>query len=154
MYREKLTALPPEALFVAIHQMLQDGYDAEFTVTGNSMWPLLAHGRDCVTLRKAGDCPLKKGDIVLLQTERGYLLHRVTRLKNGMLQTTGDYNCYRDEYVAVRCVLGRVVRFTRKGKRVSCNNPLYRFGSWLWRVLFPVRPLLLRLLFLFRRRAL
>ena len=62
---------------------------------------------------------LKKGDIVLLQTERGYLLHRVTRLKNGMLQTTGDYNCYRDEYVAVRCVLGRVVRFTRKGKRVS-----------------------------------
>jgi MoaA/NifB/PqqE/SkfB family radical SAM enzyme len=84
----------------------------------------------------------------------GYLLHRVTQLKNGMLQTTGDYNCYRDEYVAVQCVVGRVVRFIRKGKCVSCNNPAYRFGSWIWRVLFPVRPLLLRFLFLFRRRAL
>ena len=145
--------LPPNELFAAIDQLLQDGYDAEFTVTGNSMWPMLAHGRDSVTIRKPGDFPIKKGDVVLLQTERGYLLHRVTRLKNGMLQTTGDYNCYRDDYVTAQCVLGTVVCFTRKGKQVSCTDPFYRVCSWLWRLLFPLRPLLLRLLAFFRRRT-
>ena len=149
---EELTFLPPDALFASVCQMLQEGYDAEFTVTGNSMWPFLAHGRDCVTLRKAEAASLKKGDIVLLQTQTGYLLHRITRLKNGMLQTTGDYNCYRDDLVPAGMVLGRVVCFTRKGKQVFCANPLYRFSSYLWRVLFPLRPVLLRCLFWLRRR--
>lgn len=154
MKREKLTFLPQEELFSAVVQMLQEGYDAEFTVAGNSMWPLLAHGRDRVTLRKAEAASLKKGDIVLLQTQWGYLLHRITRMKNNMLQTTGDYNCDRDGFVPVENVLGRVVRFTRKGKQISCRNVIYRFCSWLWRVLFPVRPFVLWLWFRIRRRAL
>ena len=153
MKSKERSLLPPKELFTAVHQLLQDGYDAEFTVTGNSMWPLLAHGRDSVTLRKAEVSSLKKGDIVLLQTERGYLLHRITGFKNGMLQTTGDYNCYRDDYVSAQCVLGTVVCFTRKGKQVSCSDPLYKVCNWLWRLLFPIRPLLLRVLFWLRRRA-
>ena len=153
MKSKDLTLLPPEELFAAVQELLQEGYDAEFTVTGNSMWPFLAHGRDRVILRAIGDEPLKKGDIVLVQTERGYLLHRITGLKNGMLQTTGDYNCYHDGYVAAQYVLGKVVRFIRKGKQISCNDLLYRFSSRIWRLLFPVRPLLLRLLLQRRRRA-
>lgn len=151
MKSKNLTFLPPEALFGAVHQLLQEGYDAEFTVTGNSMWPLLAHRRDSVTLRQVETRLLKKGDIVLLQTDGSYRLHRITGRKRGLLQTTGDCNCYRDDYVAPQCVLGRVVSFTRKGKQVSCQNPLYRCSSWLWRVSFPIRPLLLRFLSLFRR---
>lgn len=153
MNMENVTLIPPDDLFAAVCQMLQEGYDAEFIVTGNSMWPLLAHGRDCVTLRKAEGFSLKKGDIVLLQTQTGYLLHRITRLKNGMLQTTGDFNCHRDEFVPAGNVLGRVVCFTRKGKRVSCSSLLYRLYSWLWQGLYPVRPCLLRLLFRLRRRT-
>lgn len=153
MKSKERSLLPPKELFTAVYQLLQDGYDAEFTVTGNSMWPLLAHGRDSVTLRKAEVSSLKKGHIVLLQTERGYLLHRITGFKNGMLQTTGDYNCYRDDYVSAQCVLGTVVCFTRKGKQVSCSDPLYKVCNWLWRLLFPIRPLLLRVLLWLRRRA-
>lgn len=154
MESKKLALLPPEELFAAVYQLLQDGYDVEFTVTGNSMWPFLAHGRDRVTLRRMGEISPKKGDIVLLQTGHGYLLHRITRLENGMLQTTGDRNCYRDDLVSVEKILGRVVFFTTKGKQISCSNPLYRLCSWLWRVLFPIRPFLLRLLFKIRRRKL
>ena len=153
MKMENVTLLPPDDLFAAVFQMLQEGYDAEFTVTGNSMWPFLAHGRDCVTLRKADGFPLKKGDIVLLHTEHGYLLHRITRLKNGMLQTTGDHNCYRDAFVPAGNVVGRVVCFTRKGKQISCSNSLYKLCSWLWQVLFPARPFLLRLWSRLRRRT-
>ena len=114
--------LPPEELFGAIAQTLNEGYDAEFMVIGNSMCPFLCNQRDSVTLRRVGDEPLKKGDIVLLKTENGYLLHRITRLKKGILQTTGDHNCYRDEYASTECVVGRVVRFKRKGKQVLCTN--------------------------------
>ena len=154
MNKKDLTQLTSEDLFSAVQQLLQDGYDVEFTVTGNSMWPLLAHRRDSVTLGKAESQQLKKGDIVLLQTKSGYLLHRITGLKKGLLQTTGDHNCYRDDYVQIQSVLGRVVSFQRKGKQVSCSDPLYRCSSWLWRVLYPVRPLLLRFLPLLRRKTL
>lgn len=34
-------------------QMLQEGYDTEFTVAGNSMWPLVTHERDCVPLQQS-----------------------------------------------------------------------------------------------------
>lgn len=154
MKMENVTLIPSDDLFAAVCQMLQEGYDAEFTVTGNSMWPLFAHGRDRVTVRRVGDAPLKKGDIVLLQTEHRYLLHRITRIKNGMVQTTGDHNCYHDDFVYVENILGRVVCFTRKGKQVSCHNLLYRLCSWLWWVSFPARPLLLRVWSQFRRRTL
>ena len=152
MKMENVTLLPPEELFAAVDQLLQEGYDAEFTVTGNSMWPLLTHGRDQVCLRAVGQTPLKKGDIVLLRARQGYLLHRITRLKNGMVQTTGDGNCYRDEFVAEEKVLGRVTAFTRKGKQVSCSDPLYKLSSWVWRILYPVRPWLRWLLRRRRRR--
>lgn len=153
MERKELTLLPPEELFSAMQQMLEAGFDAEFTVTGNSMWPFLRHGRDRVTLRKAETASLKKGDVVLLQTEHGYLLHRITHIKKDHLQTAGDKNCYYDGYVPVRNVLGRAVGFTRKDRYISCGDPLYRFISFFWRVLFPFRPLILRLLYHSRRRV-
>ncbi|MBR4867948.1 MAG: hypothetical protein IKU10_02230, partial [Clostridia bacterium] len=77
---------------------------------------------------------------------------RITRLKYPMLQTTGDANCHRDDRMPVENVLGRVVCFTRKGTPISCHHRFYRLGSWLWRISFPIRPLLLWLLFRMRRR--
>ncbi len=151
MKKENMTLLSPDDLFSAVFQLLQEKYDAEFTVTGNSMWPLWAHGRDQVTLRSVQDVPLRKGDIVLLYTGHRYRLHRITRLKDGMVQTTGDSNCYHDEFVSAETILGRVVCFTRKGKQISCSNQVYRIYSWFWRVLFPVRPFLLWLFIQIRR---
>lgn len=138
--------ISPEELFEPMLSLLQEGYDAEFTVTGNSMWPFLRHKRDKVTIRREAATFLRKGDIVLLRTEQGYLLHRITRRKGDMLQTTGDRNCYRDAYAETSCVLGKVVTFTRKGKVISCKDPLYRLIGWLWCAMYPVRPLILCLL--------
>jgi len=154
MKSESVVLLPPDEMFGEMSRLLKEGYDAEFTVTGNSMWPLLRHKRDCVTLRGIGDKSLKKGDIVLLKAGQGYLLHRITRIRKNMIQTTGDHNCYHDEFVSIQCVLGRVVCFTRKGKQVFCTNPLYRLSSGLWRLSFPVRSFVLRILCWRRRRQL
>lgn len=152
MKRKDLNLLPPEEMFSVVSQLLSEGYDVEFTVTGNSMWPLLASVRDRVTLRKAPENSLKKGEIVLLKGKHGYLLHRIARIKGAEVQTFGDGNCYYDEYEPADAVIGRVVSFNRKGRQVSCDNPLYRLSSFLWRVFFPLRPVLLRILYRFRRR--
>ena len=153
MKTKEVTLISPEELFGEISQLLQDGLDAEFTVVGNSMWPFLASRRDKVTLRKAEIGSLKKGDIVLFKTEDRYFLHRITKLKNRVFQTTGDSNCYHDNFVLTENVLGRVVSFTRKGKQIHCGNGFYKFISTVWRILFPIRPVLMRILLLLRRRA-
>ncbi|MBQ6701825.1 MAG: hypothetical protein IJN17_02610 [Clostridia bacterium] len=153
MITKELELLSPEDLLGAVVQLLEEGYDAEFTVTGTSMWPLLAHGRDRVTLRKTVASDVRKGDIVLYRAEQGYLLHRVMKAKKGVIKTAGDYNCYYDKEVSADCVLGKAVGFTRKGKHVLCSSLLYRMSSFVWRVMYPLRPLLLRLLLKFRRRS-
>ena len=141
------TQLPPEELFGAAEQLLQDGYDASFTVTGNSMWPFLAHGRDQVTLHALGDRPVKTGDILLFcPEEERYLLHRVLHTRGGVFRTAGDSNCFFDGTFSVNCVIGRVTAFSRKGRPVSCEGIAYRLCSRVWMWLFPVRRPLLRLL--------
>lgn len=152
MNTKNLTLLPPEALFEAVSQLLDEGYDAEFTVTGNSMLPLLCHGRDSVVLRRP-DSPLRRGDIILCKAKQGFLLHRVMKTKKDAVRTAGDHNCYLDEYVSSQDVLGRVIGFTRKGKYVSCKSLPYRLSSFVWRIFFPFRPLLLRLLTFVKRRT-
>lgn len=136
--------VPARELFDQVSQLLEQGYEADITVTGNSMWPLLAHGRDRVVLRKQ---PPKNGDIVLFCPVEGkYLLHRINRLKNGRFRTAGDGNCFHDGSFPVSCIVGTAVAIVRKGKRKEANSLGLRLWSSLWRRLFPARKLLLRLL--------
>ena len=152
MNEKKLTLLPSDELFDSICQLLSEGYDAQFTVTGNSMWPFFAHERDRVTLRSVPCTTLKKGDIVLYRAKHGYLLHRIMRIKHDFVQTAGDHNCYLDEPVSQSIIIAKVVSFTRKEKEISCQNLSYRLISFFWRIFFPIRPILLRILFCFIRR--
>lgn len=151
MERTDPVLLPPEELFSAVEELLEQGLDAEFTVTGNSMWPLLKSGRDTVTLR-ALDSPLKKGDLILFSPVKGrYLLHRVTRLEKNAFESTGDANLSSDGVFPTTCILGRVILIHRKEKRISCKNFWYRFSVWVWMGLVPVRKPLLKILRFFAR---
>ena len=132
--------------FEEIRRMLDQGLNASFTVTGNSMWPLLVHRRDQVVLKKV-NTPLKKGDIILFMPAEGrYLLHRIQKISQGKIQTIGDACCTLDGEFDSETVLGKVVSFTRKGKTHSCRALWYRIYSWLWRILLPLRRPLLKIL--------
>lgn len=132
--------------FEEIRRMLDQGLDASFTVTGNSMWPLWAHRRDRVVLKKV-NTPLKKGDIVLFTPAEGrYMLHRIQKISNGKIQTIGDACCTLDGEFDPETVLGKVVSFTRKGKTHSCHALWYRIYSRLWLILLPLRRPLLKIL--------
>lgn len=145
--QEEKRRISSDALFSAIAELLAEHRQAVFTVTGMSMWPFLCHGRDQVVVEACDPKMLKKGDIVLLQTVLGnYLLHRLTKLDGNRFETTGDGNCFRDGWFDHACVRARVVTLLRKGRRIDCHAFLWKLIFRFWMLLFPVRPLLLRLL--------
>lgn len=147
MIQPSFTRIPAQELFDHIGQLLDEGYEAAFTVTGNSMWPLLRHGRDRVVLENCKNNPIKKGDVVLFSPAPGrYLLHRVDWRQGALLRTSGDGNNYRDGTFPDRCVIGKAVSFVRKGKVISCKQISYRMYSCVWLALFRFRPLLLHIL--------
>lgn len=70
--------------------LINQGKDVRFTVTGSSMNPFLIHMRDSVIISKPVE-PFKKGDIVFFQRENGqYVMHRIHHIKKGMLYIIGD----------------------------------------------------------------
>lgn len=134
-------------LFSAMEELLAQGRQAAFVVTGMSMWPLLCHGRDRVVVEQCDPTALCKGDIVLLQTPLGnYLLHRVTKIQGDLIQTTGDGNCFRDGFFPRSCVKAQVVQVVRRGKVIPCSAFRWRLVFALWMQLYPFRGTLLSLL--------
>ncbi len=146
-YSTEKTKIHSEILFSAVCGELRQGRKASFTVTGISMWPFLAHDRDQVIIAACDPASLKVGDIILFQTPlKNYMLHRVTGLKTGLFETTGDGNCFRDGWFPSPCLRGRVETIVRKGNKIDCNSLRWRTLFSLWMFLFPVRRQLLRLL--------
>jgi len=78
------------------------------------------------------------GDIVLVESQRGLLAHRVTAIFRGGLQTWGDWNRHPDTVCPFSRVKGRCVLVVRKGQPISMDWPLMRVFN---RVLAFVLPL-------------
>lgn len=139
--------LPNDVFCPAINEMLSEGLDVEFTVSGNSMWPLLKHGRDKITLTQYKGETIKKGDIILFEAlPSKYLLHRVTRVSEANFETTGDRNTFRDGTFHKDCIIGKAVKITRKGKCRKIKSPLIRLYSFFWMNTYPLRKPILKAL--------
>ena len=106
---------------------------------GESMRPLIRKGRDPVTIVPVRG-EMKKGDVVLFTLGDGrYVVHRVWRLREGLVRTLGD-NCVNPEPWFPRAqVLGQVVRFSRNGHAFRLDTPAARAFGRVWMVLVPMR---------------
>ena len=139
-------------LFPAIEELLAEGRQAAFTVTGMSMWPLLCHGRDQVVVEACQPDLLRRGDIILLQTQLGnYLLHRITKKTDSGVVTTGDGNCFRDGAFPFSRIRAKVVSLVRNGKVIKCSGWKWKVMSQIWMALFPVRKLMFAVWFRIRK---
>lgn len=139
--------ISPDNLFPAIEELLAEGRQAVFTVTGMSMWPFLCHGRDQVIVERCCFSSLKTGDIVLFQTPLGnYMLHRITDLGDSDFETTGDGNCFRDGRFPSACIKAKACTLIRKGAEIPCDALFWRIVFGIWSVCFPIRSSLLRIL--------
>lgn len=141
----ELTTIPMEELAALLQTQLTHGGTANLVVTGNSMYPMLLHRRDSVTLATVPG-QLRKGDLILYRRDNGtYVLHRiVTKPKSGAFFCAGDNQWIR-EPVCESQAIARVVEFTRKGKRYQVSELSHRIYIWVWNVMFPMRRPLIRL---------
>ena len=104
---------------------------------GPSMRPLFKTHRDVVVMQPL-DREVKKYDIVLYKDPRGYILHRVVKIKGNTLIIRGD-NTFKPEFVEKDRVIARVVSFNRKGKHHTVNDKGYLFYVHFWNIIYPVR---------------
>ena len=128
-----------------IREAFADGKGFWLPVTGTSNLPTLSGGRDEIILGKA-ERPLKKGDLPLYRRDSGqYVLHRIISVqRDGTYICCGDNQWTKEPGIRPDQIIGRVIQITRKGKSFSPENLIYRGWVWLWVLLLPCRPVLLR----------
>lgn len=128
-----------------ITDSISKGQEVNLTVTGDSMYPLLKSRVDTVVL--AMPKTLKKRDIVFYKRNNGfYILHRVLKIKKGVLTIAGDNEMEKEFPIYENQVIGVVKSFKRKGRNYSVTEPWYKLYSFIWCLFFPIRPLMLKTL--------
>ena len=124
---EKRVETKLEELMLVISERLETGGRVTFSPWGVSMLPLLAPGRDSVTLEKPNRTFLKNDMIFYRRANGQFVLHRIEKVKtDGMLVLRGDNQWYKESVNPIN-VLGIVVEFTRKGKVNKCRGFNYGF---------------------------
>lgn len=126
-------------LFPVMEEVLNSGGEFKIVSGGTSMLPLLEDKKDIIVLIK-NPSSLKKGDVPLYKREDGtYVLHRVTKSKNGVYTLRGDnhtkseYPVYNNQIIAVlkACI--------KDGKRIECTDFKYRIYTFYILYFFPLR---------------
>lgn len=125
--------------------LVNQGKDVRFTVTGSSMNPFLIHMRDSVIISKPVK-PFKKGDIVFFQRENGqYVMHRIHHIKKGMLYIIGDNQTDMEGPVDPKQVFGIIHTVYRKDKKITEGDFWWVFFEKIWLHLIPFRHLIMKL---------
>ena len=114
-----------------------------FVVRGFSMRPFLENGRDKVILTPPREP--KVGDVVLAEVrEQIYALHRVIKIENGTYTMRGDGNpLWMKEQFTEENIVGVADAFIINGKTVPTAGSRWRNCSRFWKLMTPMRRLLL-----------
>ncbi len=129
----------------SIEEMVKSGASVPVYISGNSMNPFLTDRRDVVYLKSFSDNDLKKDKILLFRRSDGQLvLHRLLKqLADGKLQVVGDGQtvCEKIDKAQVIAVVSEI---ERKGKKRSADYFVWKAVSFGWRLLMPLRPVIMR----------
>lgn len=112
-------------------------------VKGYSMRPFLENGRDKAVLIPPRTPDI--GDVVLARTGNGrFALHRVIRIdgKRYTMQGDGNPTCMTEEFTEAD-IIGIARGFVRKGRYIATDSRKWRAYSAVWRLLKPIRRILL-----------
>lgn len=133
--------LPPEVLIPELLAVLDQAESVPLAVTGGSMTPFLAPGRDQVFLSKISR-PLKRGDVILYRRDSGqYVLHRICRVRGEALSLVGDAQTIIEEGVRREQALALVTAVQRKGKLLKPGCFCWTFFEKIWIRMIPLRRL-------------
>lgn len=125
-YEKMKTAMPVRLLQLlpVLEEALNFGAAVTFTTHGKSMRPILNDG-DSVTIKKYDK--YKVGDVILFRnTDGDFVLHRIIKIKNGLIYAQGDQLCKKDEPIKFEQVLGKAITFIYKNKEVKITELSYK----------------------------
>lgn len=132
MMEQKKISVDTQVLMQHYRQLLQSVQTLPLVVTGGSMLPFLAGGRDTVYLT-AIDRRLRRGDMALYQRENGtYVLHRVYAVKKDSYTMLGDAQTQLEPGIRHEQVVARVTAVLRKGKRLQPGCFFWDFFEKIW----------------------
>ncbi|MEK7643423.1 MAG: signal peptidase I [Patescibacteria group bacterium] len=88
-------------------------------ITSGSMWPAL-HTGDLVFIKAVSKENLKVGDVVVWKNDsgKGFVIHRVVRLKDKTFVTKGDANFIEDAPVKYEDLVGKTVQIFGRNARL------------------------------------
>ncbi|MDD6129509.1 MAG: S24/S26 family peptidase [Prevotellaceae bacterium] len=128
-----------QELMPEVGRLIREGKTVVLPVRGNSMRPFIQNGNDCVELHPLPPV-LRKGDVVLARTSKGYyVLHRVTVISPDLLTLEGDGNISLRETCRPSDVLARAEWVIDAHK--ERHSLLDRRARIKWRMWYMLRPL-------------
>ena len=134
--------IPNNILFDDVVSMLSKGHTVTLRARGNSMFPFIVGGRDCVVLQKV--VCIQEGDIVLAHLEgKRYVLHRIYYMNKDEIVLMGDGNVRGRERCHPEDVCGVVQKIIRNGRFISCHSLKEQRNVRFWKKLLPLRRYIL-----------
>ena len=133
-------AIDKEMVYQEISKFVAEGKTVSLTVKGYSMNPFLMHLRDQITLGPWTDSDIRKGTVALVRDVRGnVLIHRIIRREGNIIILEGDGNIGLQEKATLESIAGIMHSITRKNRTYSSKGLVWKFYSWIWMILRPVR---------------
>lgn len=130
----------PELVMEPLLNLLEETSAVPLVISGSSMTPFLAPGRDTVYLSKV-TAPLKRGDMVLYQRQNGrYILHRVFRADEDTYTMVGDAQTVLETGIRKDQIRAIVIAVRRKGKLLQKGSFWWNFFGNVWIRMVPLRP--------------
>lgn len=124
-----------EVFSALVHGLLVEGVSVRFRASGRSMLPSLRDG-ECLIVALAHAADVDVGDVLLCDTARGPMVHRVASIHRAggekRFTLRGDASLECDAPVAAPQVRGRIVSVERGGRRLSVAIS----GGWFGRRAF------------------
>lgn len=91
---------------------------------GDSMYPMLVSGRDCVVI-KPPVFPLKQYDVPVYHRDGHYTMHRIVKVTRRGYIICGDNRTHLERDITDRDIIGVLVAFYHDGKFVDCTDEEY-----------------------------
>lgn len=131
MEHNQIQLAPIDELVPLMCEQLDRGGAVTFTPRGISMYPMLRHGMDAVTLLTPPK-KIKKYDIIFYRRNNGkYVLHRVVGTGNSFT-CIGDNQYCAEKGIMREQIIAVVSGFTRSGKEYSIDSLGYRLYCRMW----------------------
>ena len=134
-----------EKFFEVIKTLLDNEKFVRIAVRGGSMYPFLRNLTDSVELHKAEYENIKNFDIVLVQKDSAYILHRVFKKSKKKFFMLGDGNTEYDGPYTKDDFICKAVYIYRKNKKLPCDLWYLKSLAVLWYLIKPLRKVIIYL---------